>query len=284
MLRLVALALLLANAVLLAAQFGLFDVLTGGSAASLRAARQREPERLQRQLAPDALHILSPQAASAALGAAAASAAQAAAARCLEAGPFGSAELATAERSLRDAGLVAGAAAGNWLALKTDDSGAFMVYMGRYADRDLLQRKQDELKRMKLDAEDLRGMPELQPGLSLGRFDNKPAADAALARMLQRGVHTARVITLRPAQALTLLQVPVADAPTRARLAGLRLPSGPGFVVCAGAEIAAPALSPLLPLPPPLLPLPGASGAAGTPAIAAASAAGQAATAASNRR
>ena len=44
---------------------------------------------------------------------------------------------------------------------------------------------------MKLDAEELRGMPELQPGLSLGRFDSKPAADAALARMVQRGVRTA---------------------------------------------------------------------------------------------
>ncbi len=269
MLRVLALALLLANALLLAAQWGWFDALTGGTSAQARAAQQREPERLQRQVAPDAVHILSPQAASAALGAAAASAAQAAAAassaaaaRCLEAGPFSGTELAVAERSLRDAGLVAGAAAGNWVNRKTDDSGAFMVYMGRYLDRDLLQRKHDELKRMKLDAEDLRGMPDLQPGLSLGRFDSKPAADAALARMVLRGVRTARIVTLRPAQELTLLRVPVADAATRARLAGLRLPSGPGFVACAGAEIAAPTL-------PPPSPSPGASAAAGTPALAA---------------
>ena len=267
MLRYLALVLLLANALLMAAQWGLFDSLTGGTSAQARAAQQREPERVQRQIAPDVVHILSPQAASVALGAAAASAAQAsdaassaASARCLEAGPFSGTELATAERSLRDAGLLAGAAAGNWVAHKTDDSGAFMVYMGRYADHDLLQRKQDQLKRMKLDAEELHGVPELQPGLSLGRFDSKPAADAALARMVQRGVRTARTITLRPTQELTLLRVPVADAATRARLAGLRLPSGPGFVACVGADSAA-AASP----PPP----PGASGAAGTPANAA---------------
>jgi hypothetical protein len=261
-LRVLALALLLANGVLLAAQWGLFDTLTGGTSASARATQQREPERLQRQVAPEAVRILSPQAASAAL-AAAASAAQAAdaassaaAARCLEAGPFSGTELATAERSLRDAGLVAGAAAGNWVARKTDDSGAFMVYMGRYVDPDLLQRKHDELKRMKLDVEDLRGMPDLQPGLSLGRYDSKAAADAALARMVQRGVRTARVVALQPVPQLSLLRVPVADAATRARLAGLRLPSGPGFGVCAGAETAALALPP---------PLPGASGSAGTP-------------------
>ena len=270
MLRYLALVLVLANAILLAAQWGLFDSLTGGTSAQARAAQQREPARLQRQIAPDAVQILSPQAASAALGAAAASAAQsaaaassAAAARCLEAGPFSGTELAAAERSLRDAGLLAGAAAGNWVVHKTDDSGAFMVYMGRYADHDLLQRKQDQLKRMKLDAEELRGVPELQPGLSLGRFDSKPAADAALARMVQRGVRTARTVTLRPTQELIRLRVPVADAATRARLAGLRLPSGPGFVACAGPEIAAAAS------PPPPPPSPGDSGATGTPANAA---------------
>jgi hypothetical protein len=256
-LRALVLALLLADAVLLAAQWGLVDALTGGISASVRAAQQREPERLQRQVAPDALHILSPQAATAALAAAVASAAQAAAAassaaaaRCLEAGPFSSTEQTAAERSLRDAGLVAGAEAGNWAVHKAGDSGAFMVYMGRYADRNLLQRKHDELKRMKLEAEDLHGLSNLQPGLSLGRFDSKAAADAALARMVQRGVRTAHVITLRPAQALTLLRVPVADAATRARLAGLRLPSGPGFVACAEAQSAAPvaasAASPVL--------------------------------------
>ena len=144
MLRYLALVLVLANAILLAAQWGLFDSLTGGTSAKARADQQREPGRVQRQIAPDAVQILSPQAASAALGAAAASAVQsaaaassAAAARCLETGPFSGTELAAAER-----GLLTGAAVGDWVARKTDDSGAFMVYMGRYADHDLLQRKQ----------------------------------------------------------------------------------------------------------------------------------------------
>ena len=250
--RRVLLALVLANALLLAAQWGWFDRLTGGAAGN---PPQREPDRLQRQLNPERVQILSPEAASAALGAAAqavAASQAAAAARCLEAGPFASADAEAVERSLREAGL----AAGSWLARKTEDSGSFMVYMGRYPDRELLQRKQDELKRLKLDAEALRAAPDLPPGLlpglSLGRFDSKPAADAALADMLKHGVRTARVVMLRPAQSLTSLRVPAADPATRTRLAGLRLPAGPGFVVCAvPGSSASSAAGPVLPASPP---------------------------------
>lgn len=237
MLRILAIVLLVGNALLLAAQFGLFDRLTGAANAQ---PSQREPERLLRQVDPQSLRILSPQAASAALAAATASAtlsaSQAAnavnAARtqpCLEAGPFNAAEADVAERSLRDAGL----AAGSWQALTAEDSGAFMVYMGRYADRETLQRKLDEVKRTKSDAEELRGKPELQPGLNLGRFDHRAEADAALAKMVQRGVRSARVITLRPGQSQTWLRLVSADAATQARLAGLAMPSGPGFTACA---------------------------------------------------
>jgi hypothetical protein len=235
MLRTLAIVLLVGNALLLAAQFGLFDRLTG---AGNSAPPQREPERLLRQLNPEWVRVLPPQAASAALSAAAASAAQSAAAAssaaalaCLEAGPFGAADAEVAERTLREAGL----AAGSWQAQKTEDGGAFMVYMGRYAEREMLQRKLEEVKRRKVEVEELRGAPELQPGLSLGRFDSRPAADAALASMVQRGVRSARVITLRQAQSQTVLRVAAADAAARARLAGLRLPSGPGFVACAAA-------------------------------------------------
>ncbi len=242
MLRILVIALLVGNALLLAAQFGLFDRLTGAASGQ---APQREPERLQRQVDPQSVRILSPQAASAALAAATASAtttaAQVASAAsmaraqaCLEAGPFTAGEADVAQRSLRDAGL----APGSWQVLAREDSGAFMVYMGRYADRETLQRKLDEVKRLKLDADELRGKPELQPGLDLGRFDQRADADAALARMAQRGVRSARVVTLRPAQSQTLLRLPAADAATQARLAGLTMPSGPGFGACADAPAA----------------------------------------------
>jgi hypothetical protein len=245
MLRILAIVLLVGNALLLVAQFGLFDRLTGANSGQ---PPQREPERLLRQVDPQAVRILSPQAASAALAAAAASAAQSATAAsnaraqaCLEAGPFNASEAEAAQRSLRDAGL----APGSWQALTSEDNGAFMVYMGRYADRETLQRKLDELKRLKLEAEELRGKPELQPGLNLGRFSQRAEADAALAKMTQHGVRTARVITLRQAQSQTLLRLPAADAATQARLAGLAMPSGPGFAACVDAPAAAaPAAAP----------------------------------------
>jgi hypothetical protein len=214
---------------LLAALTGAFDGAAGPG--------EREPERLQRQHQPGLVRILPPQAASAALAAASAQAAAASSAQalaCLEAGPFSATDAEAAERTLREAGL----AAGSWQAQRQDDPGAFMIYMGRYADRDMLQRKLAELKRLKLDGEDLRGAPELQPGISLGRFDSLDDANAALARMAQRGLRTARVITLRQAQSQTVLRVPAADAALRARLAGLQLPSGPGFLPCAAAAAA----------------------------------------------
>ena len=232
MLRTLALVLLLANALLLAALTGVFD----GAAPK----GEREPERLQRQHQPGLVRILGPQAASAALAAASAQAAAASSAQalaCLEAGPFSATDAEAAERTLREAGLTSGA----WQVQRQDDPGAFMIYMGRYADREMLQRKLAELKRLKIDGEDLRGAPELQPGISLGRFDDQASANAAMAQMAQRGLRTARVITLRQAQSQTVLRVPAADATLRARLAGLQLPSGPGFLPCAAAAAATPA-------------------------------------------
>ncbi len=233
MLRTLALVLLLANALLLAALSGVFESGHG----------EREPERLQRQHQPGLVRILDPQAASAALDAASAAHSQAAAAAssalatvCLEAGPFSAADASTAERSLREAGLPAG----TWQVQHQEDGGTFMIYMGRYADRETVQRKLAELKRLKLEGEDLRGAPELQPGISLGRFDSQASANAAMAQMAQRGLRTARVITLRQAQSQTMLRVPAADAALRARLAGLQLPNGPGFLPCmAGATASA---------------------------------------------
>jgi hypothetical protein len=213
------------------------------------------------------VRILGPQAASAALAAASAQAAAASIAQalaCLEAGPFSATDAEAAERTLREAGLTAGA----WQTQRQDDPGAFMIYMGRYADREMLQRKLAELKRLKIEGEDLRGAPELQPGISLGRFDSQDSANAAMARMAQRGLRTARVITLRQAQSQAVLRVPAADAVLRARLAGLQLPSGPGFLPCAAAPATPGASAAPLAAPPAASAAAPAASAAAVPATA----------------
>ena len=279
MLKQAALALLLANGLLLVMQTGGLDRFIGIGPASA----QREPGRLHRQVNPGLVQIVPVAGAAAAAsgaapvasassapsvgiapsaaGTSAASSVSAASAApsittastsasspaasppvsaplaCLEAGPFEAADTAAAERSLRDAGVAPSA----WQVLGAAPAGSFIVYMGRYADRQALQRKRDELTRLKVDTEDLRDMPNLQPGLSLGRFDSKASAEAAMARLTQQGVRTAQVVALRPGAAPTgqRLRVPSADAALQARLAGLRLPSGPGFLPCAETGAAA---------------------------------------------
>ncbi|MBI5257157.1 MAG: hypothetical protein HY855_11705 [Burkholderiales bacterium] len=235
MLRALVVLLLLANLLLLAWTQGLFDRLTGP-----RAEPGREPERLQRQVNPGAVTVLGAQAASAALAAAsralAASEAAAAAARaasaalgaCLEAGPIPAGAQAAAEKLLLDNGLPAGRIS----TVASERKGVFLIYMGKYADDEALERKVEELKRLKIEGQPMQNAPELQPGLVLGRFDDKGAAEAELGRLSQRGLRTARVITLVPPAPLVTLRVQV-DEPLRGKLATLRLPNnGPGFTAC----------------------------------------------------
>jgi len=153
------------------------------------------------------------------------------AALCLEAGPFALAELPGAEQALRAAALPAG----SWTVLKSERPGSYMIYMGRYADQAMLERKLAQLQRRKVEAKPMTGRPELQPGLVLGRFEDKAAADSALAQLATRGVHTGRVVTLSPSVTLATVRVPAADAPLREQLSGLKLPlAGMAFGPCGG--------------------------------------------------
>lgn len=232
------LLLVAANALLLSYGQGWLDPLLGA-----RAEGEGEPERLQRQVNPELVRVIPPRQAASALAAAAASSAASAAeasaasaapeaAACMEAPPIAATELAAAEKALRAAGLPAGV----WSVLRSEHKGVFLIYMGRYPDEDAQQKKFDELKRLKVSAEIVRSSPDLQPGLSLGRFDDKAKAEADLAQLVQRGVRTARVITLRPPQTQLTLRVPAADASQRAALAALKLPgSGAGFAACVAA-------------------------------------------------
>lgn len=235
MLRLLLLLLLLANALLLAARQGWL-----GPGLSGTGEAEREPLRLSRQVNPGWVRVLPPSAASAMLTANAASAAEAAAAAasaadrlCLEAGPFTPAEAPAAERTLHDAGLPDA----QWQALVQDDPGAYLLYMGRYSESGAVQRKLDELGKLGIAGDAMPESAALAPGIDLGRFEARAAADAALAKLQRSGVRTARVVVTRAPQRQTRLRVVEADAALRARLAGLKLPSGPGFIACAEAGV-----------------------------------------------
>lgn len=207
--------LLLANLVFFAWTQGWLDAVVG-----VRSIGDREPERLQRQVRPELIRILPASAASALTPVALA---------CLEAGPFTDAELAAAQAAAQAALPV-----GSWVTVKSEQAGSWMVYMGRYANREALTKKEDELKRRKAPYEEVREPPALAPGLSLGRFEQRAAATTALEQFAQQGIHSARVVELAPASTRSVLRVERADAALSTRLAALKADAlGRGFSACA---------------------------------------------------
>jgi hypothetical protein len=233
MLRTLVVVLLVANALVLAWSLGALDGPLGR-----RANAEHEPERLQRQVNPELVKLLPPAGASApAAGASPPSSAASsplmvaavAADMCLEAGPLPAAALAGAEKALQAAGL----AAGSWTTSAAAPKGVFLIYMGRYEDDEVLQRKLEELKRRRIEARPVRHA-ELQPGIEVDRFEGKEEAEAALARLSQRGLRTARVLTLAPPQAQLMLRLAAAEPAQAEALAMLKLaPAVEGFRPCA---------------------------------------------------
>jgi hypothetical protein len=238
MLRALVALLLVANALLFAWSQGWLDGVAG-----VKPQGDREPERLARQVKPQSVRVLAPGVVQTALAASAAEAAQAeaaaasaAAASCLEAGPFvGAAEQRAAADEIKRAALPPGAIA----SAAVTRPAVFIVYMGKYASPESLQRKTDELKRRNVEFEVLRNVPWLEPGLALGRFNDRAAAEARLAALAERDVHTAKVLTLTPPATGHVWRAEHADTTLAAKLTALKAKAlGAGFAPCASAESA----------------------------------------------
>ncbi len=220
MLRAIVAALLIANLGFYAWSQGWLDNVIG-----TRSTGDREPERLAHQVRPEVVRILS---AGAAIDAASAASAPSALA-CFEAGPFTDAELGAAQTTAQ------AALPGTPLAdVKTDKPGTWMVYMGRFPNREALTKKEDELKRRKSPYEEVREPAALAPGLSLGRFDDRAAAVKALEEFTQQGIRTARVVESAPASTSHVLRVDKADTALVAQIGAVRFAGlGKGFAPCA---------------------------------------------------
>jgi hypothetical protein len=148
---------------------------------------------------------------------------------CLEAGPFDDGGVAAAEAAL--AGTLP---SGTWSRITIERTPGWIVYMGRFSSREALQKKEQELARLKVDNEEVRNTPELEPGLMLGRFRERNDAGLALADLLRRGVQTARLVELPRGGPVHMLRVDRADPELAARVQNLRLDAlGRGFVPCA---------------------------------------------------
>jgi hypothetical protein len=180
-------------------------------------AVQSEPQRLSQQIRPEAMRIVSPPQTGRPVSAAPAVApfpsamasadvpqtamlapasalvlastqAPAEPQECLQAGLFNEEQTAVLRAQLQ--GLLP---AGSWVLESSIEPPRWIVYMGRYANAEAVTKKQNELRQLKVPFEPLNNAA-LEPGLSLGSFAAQAEADAELARLSRRGVHTARVV------------------------------------------------------------------------------------------
>lgn len=219
MLRLAVIVLLLANAGYYAWSHGWLR------SWGLAPVEQSEPQRMAQQIRPETLRILraretppvAPSAASEATVSPAPSPAPAPAATtasatvCLQAG--------TLDQRQADAVRTAAAALpqGSWSLESTPIPGRWMVYMGRFADDEALDKKRAELRARKVPF-DRPNNSTLEPGLSLGRFATEEAAQRALTTLSNQGVRTARVVVERAEAPGFTLRLPALDSATRAQV------------------------------------------------------------------
>jgi hypothetical protein len=225
--RALVVALLVANVAFWAWTQGWLDGLVGVSPLG-----DREPARVERQVDPQRVRVVTAAAVAPAAPAPAPAPAPAdAATACLEAGPFSPLEAIAAEAALVRAALPPG----SWRDVRVDRPGTWVIYVGRFASREQMTQREDELRRLRIAFEPVR-VADLEPGLVLGSYDARAGADEALQQFIQRGVPGARVVATAPPSTTHLLRVERADAALQAQLAALRAPAlGNGFVRCATA-------------------------------------------------
>ena len=109
---------------------------------------------------------------------------------------------------------------GSWQLERSTTAARWMVYMGRFADADVLAQKRAELKALNVSMD--KPGAALEPGLSLGRFASEEAAQRGLTTLVNKGVRTARVVVERPEGNSYMLRLPLVDAALRAQVNALR--------------------------------------------------------------
>lgn len=203
MLRLLVLALMLANGVYFSWTQGLLR------AYGFAPAVQNEPLRMAQQLRPEAVHLLSSNELKTEEARAQA---EQAPKECLQAGPFDE-EAATALRRALDEALPSAA----WRLDATQEAARWIVYMGKFKNTEALDKKRAELAGMDLKTHTV-GNPALEPGLSLGGFANEAAANTELLRLGKRGIRTARVVQERAPGNVWHLKLPALTEAMKSRL------------------------------------------------------------------
>ncbi len=216
MLRLLVLALILANASYYAYSQGLL------AAYGFAPATQAEPQRLAQQIKPEALLVVSPQesaqVASSATQATLTSTVslKASATECLQVGLFNEEQTLVLREQL-----LSTLPPGSWVIESALVPARWLVYMGKYNSADGLVKKRAELRSLGVSFEALNNA-SLEPGLSLGSFKTQPEALAELARISKKGVKTAKVVQERAEQRGQQLKLAAVDGALRSQLDAIK--------------------------------------------------------------
>ena len=204
----------------------------------------REPQRLSAQIEPGALQVVravsatlpAPEpaavtaaaalpAASAQIPAPEASEPPAAASTpapspplCLEAGPFTPAEWRAAENALRNT-----LGEGPWQLITREKPGNWMVYVGPYKSRVIMDKRADQLRKMEIAFEEAQDLPEeYLPGFLFGRYGVEADARALQTRLTSQKVKYVRVVPLIKPTTLHTVRIQKADADIQERVAALK--------------------------------------------------------------
>ncbi len=228
MLRLTLILLLLANGLYFAWSQRYLTVL------GFAPAVQTEPARMQAQIKPDALRLLGNRSE----GAGTSNPATATATSAATSNSAPPATVATTKPSecLQSAALDDALAArvrsaasklpsGSWALDTIDVPGRWIVYMGKYANADLLAKKKSELRELDVSFEALQSA-SLEPGISLGGHETQALATQALATLNKQGVRTAKVVQEKTASQRQVLRLPAVDDALREKLEPLKAALG----------------------------------------------------------
>ena len=203
MLRFFVLLLLLAN--------GAYFAWTQGHLAiiGMAPAVQTEPQRQQAQIKPEAIRLLSPTEAKRVEALAAAPSPKPA--ECLQTALLSDAQAAAVRN------VITLLPANAWTLSSATEPARWIIYMGKYANAEVLAKKKSELRVLGINAESLKNAT-LEPGLSLGAYGTQQQANEAISQLARRGVRTGRVLQELPERSGQILKLPAVDDTLRLQL------------------------------------------------------------------
>lgn len=254
MLRALVLLLLVANVLFGAYVQGLLGFL------GLVPMEQREPERLAQQVAPERVQVLNaapatPAVVSSPAGEAEPDAAPAVAAAevapganaapppvaapvpppapsppptaCWQAGGYNPSQTIVLNAALQNLPSLDK----RWSLAETVVPARWIVYLGKFPNAEVVQRRKLELKEAKVEYREVT-TPALAPGLALGTYSSEEAAQTALKAVTRAGVRGAKVVQERQEARSVTLKLPAITEAERDQVQGLSALAGKPLQRC----------------------------------------------------